>query len=234
LKKKKKLYEGRSKKMYAPGDTDQLIQEFKDEMPGNEGAQIQAIKGKGVINKDISSFLFEYLEGFNIPTHFIKNLGGREMVVKQLEMIPVEIVMINISAGRMSQRYGLEEGAELHSPILEFYLKDEEHYNPMINQTHIVTFQLASNDEVRMIERMTSKINAVLKSYFLRRNFKLIDFKIEFGRYKNKLVLGDEISFDTFRLWDISNEEQTDSETFRVIQGDTEAAYEKMKERILQ
>lgn len=234
MKKKKKLYEGQSKKMYTLSDSDQLIQEFKDDVPGNEGANSQTIKGKGSVNKDISAFLFEYLGGFNIPTHFIKNLGGREMLVKQLEMIPIEVVMTNIAADQMSQRYGLEEGTELHCPILEFYLRTEDYNNPMINQSHIVAFELATNDEVRMIERMTSKINAVLKSYFLRRDFKLVDFKIEFGRHKNKLVLGDEISLDTFRLLDILNEGENDSETFRVIQRASDTDYEKLKERILQ
>lgn len=220
--------------MYVLGDSNQLIQEFKDEISGNEEAKSRAIKGKGNINKDISAFLFEYLEGFNIPTHFIKNLAGREMLVKQLEMIPIEIVMVNIAAGQMSQQYGLKQGTELHCPILEFYLRTEDHHNPMINQSHIIAFELATNDEVRMIERMTSKINAVLKSYFLRRGFKLIDFKIEFGRYKNKLLLGDEVSLDTFRLLDILNERENESKTFRVIQWDTDSAYEKMRERILQ
>lgn len=231
MKKKKKLYEGRSKKIYALSDSDLLIQEFKDEVIGSEGSKTQIIKGKGTINKDISAFLFEYLEGFNIPTHYIKNPGGRDMLIKRLEMIPVEVVIHNIAAGGFCERYGLEQGKELISPVLEFYLKDNQRHNPMINQTHIIAFQLAAMDEVRMIERMTSKINAVLKSFFLRRNFKLIDFRIEYGHFKNKIVLGDEISLDTCQLWDISNETKTGGD---FVLAATESAYEKIKERIFQ
>lgn len=234
MKKKKKLYEGKSKKIYALDDSEQLIQEFKDDAVVFEGAKIELVKGKGVINKDIASYLFEYLEGFHIPTHFLKNLGGREMLIRRLEMIPVEVAMRNLAAGCLCKRYGIEEGRELNSPIMEFYLKDEVRHDPMINQTHIVAFQFATIDEVRMIERMTSKINAVLKSFFVRRNLKLVDFKLEYGRYKNKIMVGDEISLDTCRLWDNSIESKTDKNRFRFDQGADELAYEEMKKRIFQ
>ena len=234
MKKKKKIYEGTSKKIYAISNSDQLIQEFKDEAPGFDGATSGVIKGKGIINNDVSALLFSYLEGFNIPTHFVKNMGGREMLVKQLEMVPLEIVLRNIAAGSFCERYGFEQGKELISPIIEFYLKDVECQNPMLNQTHIIAMQLATIDEVRMIERMTSKINAVLKSFFSRRNFKLIDFKLEYGRYKNKIVLGDELSLDTCRLWDVSNEGKDAGDRFQIHQRLTETAYAEIKERIFQ
>ena len=234
MKKKKKLYEGRSKKLYILDDSDQLIQEFKDDASIFEGKKAEVIKGKGVINKEISAFLFEYLEGFHIPTHFIKNLSGREMLIKHLEMIPIKIIMRNIATGSLCERYGLEVGKELNPPIMEFYLKHDECYDPMINQTHIVAFELASTDEIRIIERMTSKVNAVLKSFFLRRNLKLVHFKLEYGRYKNKILLGDEISLDTCRLWDVSTETNQIREKFRYDQKVDLTDYEEIKKRIFQ
>lgn len=234
MKKKKKLYEGRSKKIYSLEDSEQLAQEFKDDALVFERTKLETIKGKGAINKDISVYLFGYLEGFNIPTHFIKDLGGREMLIKRLEMIPVEVVVHNIAAGKLCERCGLENGKELGFPIMEFFLKNDDRSNPMINQTHIVALQIATLDEIRMIERMTSKINAVLKSFFSRRNLQLIDFKLEYGRYKNKIVLGDEISLDTCRLWDVSNETKSDKDKFLFDKKASELAYEEFKKRIFQ
>ena len=234
MKKKKKIYEGKSKKIYTLDDSDQLIQEFKDDSVVFEGKKSETIKGKGIINKDISSYIFEYLEGFHIPTHFIKDAGGREMLIKRLEMIPAEIVMHNIAAGNLCERYGIEGGKELNFPILEFYLKNNEHNDPMINQTHLIAFQLATQDEVRIIERLTSKINAVLKSFFLRRNLNLVDFKLEFGRYKNKILLGDEVSLDTIRLSNISSETEPEKINFHLIPTANELAYEEIKKRIFQ
>ena len=155
------------------------------------------------------------------------------MLIKQLEMIPVEIVMRNVAAGSLCVRYGLEEGQELSCPVQEFYLKDDERHDPMINQSHIIAFGMATADELKMIERMASKINAVLKSYFLRRQIKLVDFKLEFGRYKNKIMLGDEISPDTCRFWDVSTGEKLDKDRFRFDLGNVEQAYKEIKNRIL-
>ncbi len=234
MKRKKKLYEGKSKKIYALEDVDQLVQEFKDESVAFEGTKSHMIKGRGIINKDISAYLFGYLEGFHIPTHFIKDLGGRDMLIRRLEIIPAEIVMRNIVAGSLCTRYGLEEGKELNFPIMEFYLKNREHKDPMINQSHLVALQLAAQDEVRIIERLTSKVNAVLKSFFLRRNLKLVDFKLEFGRYKNKILLGDELSFDTLRLSEVVSEVEPEKTSFRLVQPANESSYEEIKKRIFQ
>ncbi len=234
MKKKKKLYEGTSKKIYTLEDSDQLVMEFKDDALVFERSKPEMIKGKAAINKDISVYIFKYLEGFHIPTHFIKDLAAREMLVKRLEMIPVEIVMRNIAAGNLCERYGLENGKELYAPIMEFFLKSDEHSNTMVNQMHIVAFQLATLDEIRMIERITSKINAVLKSFFLRRDLQLIDFKVEFGRYKNKILLGDEISLDTCRLWDASNETKLEKDKFRFDKRSSELSYEDIKKRLFQ
>jgi len=233
LRKKKKLYEGKTKKIYAIDEQEQLIQEFKDDVSSADGQITGTIKGKGAVNKQISSILFEYLEGFHIQTHFIKKLGPREMLIKRLEMIPVVIMTRNVADGPFCEQYGLEQGEELKCPIFEFCLKDKERQNPMINQSHIIAFKLATVDEVKMIERMTSKINAVLKSYFLRRNIKLIDFKLEFGRYKNKINLGDEISPDTCSLWDVATGTKMETNVSGTDTGDVEKTYEELKKRLI-
>lgn len=233
MKKKKMIYEGKAKKVYTISEPDQLIQEFKDDATAFNGEKKGMIKNKGEVNNQVSAFLFKYLNGFNIPTHYIKSLSSREMLIKQLEMIPVEIVMRNVAAGSLCERYGLEEGQELSCPVQEFYLKDEKRHDPMINQSHIIAFGMATADELKIIERIASKINAVLKSYFLRREIKLVDFKLEFGRYKNKILLGDEISPDTCRFWDVSTGEKLDKDRFRFDLGNVEQAYEEIKNRIL-
>ena len=234
MKKKKKILEGRAKKLYETEETDQLVQEFKDDVITFEGFKKGTIKGKGVTNNQISSYLFEYLAGFHIVTHFIKNLSSRDMLVKQLDMIPIEIIIRNIATGSFCKRYGLEKGNELDYPITEYFLKDDTNRNPMINATHAISFGYAKIDEIRTIERLSSKINAVLKSFFARRKLRLVDFKLEFGRYKNKILLGDEISPDTCRLWDAQTKERLDNGSFLSDESEIETVYEELKNRILQ
>ncbi len=234
LKKKKKLHDGKTKKLYSLEESDQLIQEFKDDAIGFEVESAELIKGRGIINKDISCYLFNYLEGFHIPTHFMKDLGGREMLVRRLEMIPVEVVIRNIVAGSLCQRFGLEAGKELNYPIIEFYLKDAHRNNPMINPSHAIALQLATPDEVRVMERLTSKINAVLKSFFQRRNLMLVDLALEFGRSKDKLVLGDEVSLNTFRLCEARPGPEVTPAEFRLLTPGNEAELEDIKKRIYQ
>ncbi|MFZ5519348.1 MAG: phosphoribosylaminoimidazolesuccinocarboxamide synthase [Candidatus Zhuqueibacterota bacterium] len=233
MKKKKKLYEGKTKKLYAIEEQEQLIQEFKDDISSSDGNITGTIKGKGATNKQISATLFEYLEGFNIQTHFVKDLGPREMLIRRLEMIPVELLMRNIAIGSFSERFGLVQGEELKCPIMEFYLKDPAHQHPMINQSHMIAFKMATADEVKMIERMASKINAILKSYFMRRNIKLIDFKLEFGRYNNKILLGDEITPDTCTLWDVHTQTRIETDVTRTDSGTAEKAYDQLKNRLI-
>ncbi|MDZ7376339.1 MAG: phosphoribosylaminoimidazolesuccinocarboxamide synthase [candidate division KSB1 bacterium] len=234
MKKKKKLHDGKTKKLYSLEESDQLIQEFKDDAMGFEASSAELIKGKGIINKDISCYLFHYLERFHIPTHYVKDLGGREMLVRRLEMIPLEIAIRNIVAGSLTQRFGLEAGKELNYPIIEFYLKDEQRNNPMINPSHAIALQLATPDEIRVIERLTSKINAVLKSFFQRRNYRLVDLALEFGRAKDKLVLGDEISLNTFRLSEAKPGADISGSEFQLLQPSNEMELEEIKKRIFQ
>jgi len=233
LKKKKKIYEGKTKKVYTTAEPDQLIQEFKDETTASDGKKKEVIKVKGIINNQVSAFLFEYLSGFNVPNHYLKKLGDRDMLIRQLDMIPMEVVMHNIAAGSLCEDYGIEEGKELSYPVLEFYLKDDSLHDPMINKSHIIAFELAIADELKVIERLASKTNAVLKSFFLRRKIKLVDFKLEFGRYKSKIMLGDEVSPDTCRFWDVSTDTKLDKDRFRFDIGNVEQAYKEIRNRIL-
>lgn len=230
---KKKIHEGNAKKIYETDDPDQLIQEFKDNTMVIKNEKQTVIKGKGIINNQVSSFLFEYLEGFHVPTHFIKTLSNREMLVKRCEMIPIEIVIRNIAAGSLCERYGVEEGKILDFPILEYYLKDSKHHDPMINASHAISFGFVNGDELKTIDRFASKINAVLKSFFDRRGLKLVDLRLEFGRYKEKILLGDEISLDTCRFWDNSVDDKLDKDYFRLDGGNAETVYEEIKNRIL-
>lgn len=234
VKKKKKLYEGKAKIVYETDNEDIYIQEFKDDATAGDGAKKGKIKSKGIVNNQVSGHLFNYLESYHVPTHFVKAHSDRSMYVKKLEMIPVEVVMRNIATGSLVKRYGVEEGKELEQPILEYYLKDDAKHDPMINENHIVSFGHATADELKQIQRFTQKINAVLKSFFYRRNLVLVDFKLEFGRNKSgKICLGDEISPDTCRFWDVDTREKLDKDRFRQDLGKVEEAYQEIRKRVL-
>lgn len=231
-KKKKKIYEGKAKILYETNNPDQLIQEFKEEATAFDGTKKGKIKNKGVINNKISSHLFRYLESFNVPTHFIAESGEDEMVIRKMQMIPVEVVMRNIATGSLVKRSGVKEGQVLEKPLLEFYLKDDAKHDPMIDESYILSNGLATSEELRIISRLAAKVNAVLKSFFWRRNLKLVDFKLEFGRCKNKILLGDEISPDTCRLWDAKTDKKMDKDRFRQDLGGVEDAYEEVLRRV--
>lgn len=234
VKKKKKLYEGKAKIVYETDNDDLYIQEFKDDATAFDGQKKGKIKSKGHVNNQVSAHLFQYLEGYHVPTHFVQPHSDNSMIIRKLEMIPVEVVMRNIATGSVVKKYGVEEGLELSHPILEFYLKDDERHDPMINENHIVAFGHATVDEVKQIERYAQKINAVLKDYFFRRNLLLVDFKLEFGRNKaGKIRLADEISPDTCRLWDSETKEKLDKDRFRQDLGGVEEAYQEVLSRIV-
>ncbi|MFQ5648838.1 MAG: phosphoribosylaminoimidazolesuccinocarboxamide synthase [bacterium] len=233
MKKKKKLYEGKAKIIYETDNEELLIQEFKDDASAFDGAKKGKIKAKGVVNNQVSGHMFTYLENYHIPTHFVSQYSDNAMVVHRLEMIPVEVVMRNLATGSLVKRYGVEEGKELDHPILEFYLKDDAKHDPMINEDHVVAFGHANEEEVKLIKRYTQKINAILKSFFFRRNMLLVDFKLEFGRNKSgKLKLGDEISPDTCRFWDAESGEKLDKDRFRHDLGNAEDAYQEVLKRV--
>jgi len=231
--KKKLLYEGKAKKIYSTNDEDLVIQDFKDSATAGDGAKKGTIKGKGAINNQLSAFLFDYLRSHGIQTHFEKKLSKTSMLVKKLEMFKIEVVMRNIAAGSMVKKYGIEEGTELIQPVLEFYLKDDSLHDPMISNEHAVAFGLASVDEVAEISRYAKKINVVLKDFLFRRDLLLVDFKLEFGMQNKVIYLGDEISPDTCRFWDVETKKKLDKDRFRQNLGGVESAYKEILKRVL-
>ncbi len=232
MKTKELLHEGKAKKVWSTEDQDMIIQEFKDDATAFDGKKKGKINNKGVINNDISAHLFKYLENYYVPTHFIKKLNERQMLCKKLDIIPIEVVMRNVAAGSLCKRYNIEEGKVLETPVMELYLKDDDLGDPLMNEYHAYAFNLATPEEIRTIVRLSTKINAVLKSFFERRGLKLVDFKLEFGRHKKQILLGDEISPDTCRFWDIDSNEKMDKDRFRFDMGKVEEAYEEVRKRI--
>lgn len=234
VKKKKKLYEGKAKIIHETDNEEYYIQEFKDDATAGDGEKKGKIKSKGSINNQISAQLFTYLESYHVPTHFVNMQSKNTMVIKKLDMIPVEVVMRNVATGSLVKRYGVEEGQKLDAPILEFFLKDDVAHDPMINEHHIISFGHANADEIKQISRYAKKINAVLKTFFERRDLILVDFKLEFGRGKaGKITLGDEISPDTCRFWDAETGKKLDKDRFRQDLGGVEEAYEEVRNRIM-
>lgn len=231
VKKKKMLYEGKTKIVYETDNEDLLIHEFTDDAV--DGAKKGKIKSKGVVNNQISSHLFMYLDNYHVPTHFVKTHSSNTMLVKKLDMIPVEVVMRNFATGSSVKRYGVEDGKELERPVLEYYLKDEKKDDTVVDDHHILALEYATAEELKQIERFALKINAVLKSFFYRRSLMLVDFKLEFGRNKSgKLTLGDEVSADTCHFWDVVNGGKLDKNRFRQDRGNVEEVYEEVRRRV--
>ena len=233
MEKKELIREGKAKKLYTTEDEILLIQEFKDDATAFNGAKKGSVNGKGEINCTISSIFFEYLQSYHVPTHYIKNLSPNEMLIKKVEIVPVEAVMRNIATGSLVKRLGLQEGKALEYPIFELYLKNDELGDPLINEYHAYALQVARPEEIRQIYRSTAKINAILKSFMERRGIMLVDFKLEFGRDENdELILADEISPDTCRFWDRKTHKKLDKDRFRFDMGGVEDAYREILERI--
>lgn len=225
------MKEGKSKIVYHTDDPELVVLEFKDESPVFEGKKVKA-KNKSVINATISAILFQYLENYHVPNHFVKAGQDKQLVCKKLEMIPIEVVVRNMAAGDFCERFGLEEGASLATPVIELFLKEKDS-RKMINEYHAYAFELANTDEMRSIFRIASKTNAVLRSYFERRNLKLVNFKLEFGRFKQQIFMGDELSLDSIRLGEMNSKGK-----LQVIHLDTKASgaegmYNDLKEKIL-
>ncbi len=230
--KKKKLYEGKAKIVYATSDKDLVIQHFKDDATAFNAQKKGSIMGKGVINNRMSATLFNMLETKGVPTHMVQLLDDRAQLVRKLEIIKIEVVVRNVYAGSLSKRLGVEEGVRLAKPIVEFYYKDDDLGDPLINNYHIAALKLATPAELKKIEEMALKVNSVLKPYFDKRGILLVDFKLEFGRHKRKILLGDEISPDTCRFWDKKTNERLDKDRFRRDLGGVEEAYQEMLRRV--
>lgn len=226
------ISEGKEKKVWATDDADLIVLEFKDEITTADKKKSK-IKDRGANNSAVSAQLFQYLENYYVPTHFVKVQSDKQIVCKKLEMIPVEIRVRNFAEGEFVKRYQLEKGQELATPVIEMFLKNEKAGNPMINEYHTYAFELATTDEMRTIIRTTTKINAVLKSFFERRNLKLVDFKLEFGRYKDQILLGDELSLDSITVWNINDKGETDPKKFDLSAAKSEAPYNELRERLV-
>lgn len=232
MEKGKLINEGKAKKLFLTEDENLLIQEFKDDATAFDGAKKSSISGKGSVNCSISSTLFQYLDAYHVSTHFEKQLSVNEMLIKKIDMIPLEAVMRNIATGSLVKRLGIEDGKVLEYPIFEIYLKDDDLGDPLINEYHAFAMKLAKPDEIRTMYRLTSKINAILKAFFDRRGLTLVDFKLEYGRLNGELILADEISPDTCRIWDKKTNKKLDKDRFRFDMGGVEKAYQEVLERI--
>ncbi|WP_337845661.1 phosphoribosylaminoimidazolesuccinocarboxamide synthase [Thermus sp.] len=226
-----KLYEGKAKILYADGEHIRVY--FKDEATAFNAQKRGVIPGKGVVNNKVSAALFRLLEAYGIPTHFLEELSDREMRVKRVEIIPLEVIVRYRAAGSFARRYGLKEGAPLKAPLVEFSLKDDALGDPLICKEAVLTLGLATEEEVETLSRLALKAGEVLKAFFLERGLELIDFKLEFGRHGREILLADEISPDTMRLWDLKTGEPMDKDRFRKDLGGVEEAYREVLRRVL-
>ena len=232
MNKQAQLYEGKAKKIFLTDDPDILIVSYKDSATAFNGEKKGSIKGKGEINNRITNYLFRLLDKEGIPTHYVKELSGRETAVKRVEIVPLEVIIRNVAAGSFSKRLGIAEGTVLKEPTIEFSYKNDALGDPLINSSFARALGLASEEEIDTIKNYAFKINQILKRIFLAAGLKLIDFKIEFGRYHDKIILADEISPDTCRLWDVTTNEKLDKDRFRRDLGNVEEAYVEVFSRL--
>jgi phosphoribosylaminoimidazole-succinocarboxamide synthase len=232
MKKLEKLYEGKAKILYATKRPNVVIQYFKDDATAFDATKRGTILEKGIYNNKISERLFSLLRDKGIPHHFIRLLNDREMLVRKVEIIPVEVTVRNVVAGGMSKLLGIEEGLKLDNPVLEYHYKNDSLHDPLINDSHIFALKLATEKELKKIAKLSLKINEVLKEFFTKVGITLVDFKLEFGRFKNKILLADEISPDTCRFWDSQTGEKLDKDRFRRDLGNIEEAYKEIYRRI--
>lgn len=232
MKKLEMIYEGKAKKVYKTDDEKKYIIEYKDDATAFNGEKRGTIVGKGVVNNKMSAALFTLLEKEGVPTHHIELLSERESLVKAVKILPLEVIVRNVAAGSLAKRLGLEEGVEMKETVLEFSYKNDELGDPMVNDYHIKAMGFATDEQLETVKKYAHKANEVLKRFFLEINIKLIDFKLEFGLYDNDLVLADEISPDTCRLWDADTNKKLDKDRFRRDMGGVEEVYQEVLTRI--
>ena len=232
MEKRQMIYEGKAKKVYQTDNPDFLIIEYKDDATAFDGKKRGVIMNKGILNNKISAIFFELLEKNGIQTHFVKLLSEREMLVRSVKIIPIEVIVRNIVAGSLSKRLGLNEGTPLKRTVLEFCYKSDELGDPMINNYHALAMELASEEEIKKIEQMALRTNEILKDFLRTKNIVLVDFKLEFGRVDSQILLADEISPDTCRFWDSSTNEKLDKDRFRRDLGKVEEAYWEIYRRL--
>ena len=234
MQKKEQMYEGKAKKVFATDDPNLVIVDYKDDATAFNGEKKGTIVGKGAINNVMSNHMFQLLEQQGVPTHFVEQLSERETVVKKVSIVPLEVIIRNISAGSFAKRYGVEEGIVFDEPTVEFSYKNDDLGDPLMNAYHAIALKLATREEIEQIKGMAFKVNEVMKQYFDTLNVLLVDFKLEFGKTADcKIVLADEISPDTCRLWDKTTKEKLDKDRFRRDLGGVEEAYQEIMKRVL-
>lgn len=227
------LYEGKAKQIYTTDNDNEFVVYYKDDATAFNGEKKAEIASKGILNNKISTIMFEELAREGIESHFIKSISDREMLVKKVEILPLEVIVRNITAGSFCKRYGVEEGIVLDQPIFEMSYKNDEYGDPLINDDHAVALKLATQEEIDYIRAQTLKINEIMKEFFLKMDLKLVDFKLEFGKDADgNIILADEISPDTCRLWDVNTNEKLDKDRFRRDLGDLIQGYEEVLSRM--
>lgn len=232
--KKELLYEGKAKKVYATENPEVLLVDYKDDATAFNGLKKGTISGKGAINNRVTNFMMQLLEKEGVATHFVEELSDRETLVKKVSIVPLEVIIRNISAGSFAKRYGVEEGIVFAEPTIEFSYKNDDLGDPLINDYHALALGIATKEEIETIKNMSFKINEVMKAFFKSLNVDLVDFKLEFGKVSDgTIVLADEISPDTCRFWDSTTHEKLDKDRFRRDLGNVEDAYQEMMKRIL-
>lgn len=232
MEKKAELCRGKAKSVYYTDDEDHLIVHFRNDTSAFDGEKIEQLDRKGMINNKFTAFIMEQLEQAGVKTHHVKLLSDDEALVKKLDMLPIECVVRNISAGSLCRRLGVEEGKDLTPPTFEFFLKNDALHDPMINEYHIRSFGWASDDDITQMKKLTFQVNDVLKKLFADAGMLLVDYKLEFGRFKGELLLGDEFSPDGCRLWDKDTRKKLDKDRFRQGLGGVVEAYEEVASRL--
>lgn len=234
MEKKELIYEGKAKKVYATENPDVVLVDYKDDATAFNGLKKGTISGKGAINNRVTNYMMQILEKEGVPTHLVEELSERETLVKKVTIVPLEVIIRNISAGSFAKRYGVEEGIVFAEPTIEFSYKNDDLGDPLINDYHAIALGVATWDEIETIKKMAFKVNSVMKSFFKNLNVDLVDFKLEFGKTSDgTIVLADEISPDTCRFWDSETHEKLDKDRFRRDLGNVEDAYQEMMKRIL-
>ncbi len=232
--KTEQIYEGKAKKLYTlKGKKNLLLQEFKDDATAFNAQKRGSILNKGIINCELTTYIFGYLGKRGVKNHFVKQISPNEMIIRRLKIVPIEVVVRNIAAGSLLKKTRFKEGEALSKPIVEFYYKDDSLGDPMISDSHALAMKIATEKDLKTLKQMARKINKILKPFFLKRGLRLVDFKLEFGKdKKGKIMLGDEITPDTCRLWDTETNEKLDKDRFRFDLGNVNEAYAEVRKRI--
>ncbi|MCB6993426.1 phosphoribosylaminoimidazolesuccinocarboxamide synthase [bacterium 210820-DFI.6.37] len=232
MEKLEQLYEGKAKKVFKTADPNKFIVSYKDDATAFNGEKKGQIAGKGAVNNVMSNIMFQLLEAKGVPTHFVEQLNDRETVVKAVKILPLEVIMRNVSAGSFAKRYGVEEGIVFDQPTFEFSYKNDDLGDPLMCESHALALGVVTAEQIETIRKYSAIVNETLKEFFLEKGLKLIDFKIEFGVYEGEVILADEISPDTCRLWDVKTNEKMDKDRFRRDLGNVEETYQEVLKRV--